>query len=69
MIVFYKFPRGSTVFGHKRIYGYLEPYPPVQVPWRIWLNNQNSFIAASYDKCFQEENFHIYLLHMPKFVI
>jgi len=57
MIVFYKFPYGSTIIDKKRIYGYLESYPPVQISWRAWLDHQNSLIAASYDKQILEQMF------------
>jgi len=57
MIVFYKFPHGSTMFGNQRIYGYLERYAPVQIPWKLWLVNKDSLVAASYDKQILEQIF------------
>jgi len=50
MLVFYRYPKGSTMINGRRIYGYLEQHGPVVVPWAIYKAFQNSLIQASYSK-------------------
>jgi hypothetical protein len=47
MLVFYKYPYGSTIIDGQRIYGYLEKYPPARVSWDVFRNTPN-LMEASY---------------------
>ena len=47
MLVFYKYPYGSTIIDGRRIYGYLEKHPPARVSWDVFRNTPN-LIEASY---------------------
>lgn len=57
MLVFYKYPKGSTIMNGRRVYGFLEPHAPVVVPWDIYKTHRNSFIQASYSKDILEQLF------------
>jgi hypothetical protein len=48
MLVFYKYKLGSTIIDGKRIYGYMEKYPPVQVSWDTYRANAGNLIQATY---------------------
>lgn len=50
MLVFFDYPRGSTVIHGKRIYGYFERQAPVVIPWNIYRHHRGSLRQASYDK-------------------
>lgn len=57
MLVFFVFPYGSTIIENKRVYGYLEKYPPVKISYAAYRANYNSLIQASYDKPTLEKMF------------
>lgn len=48
MLVFFRYPKGSTQINGRRIYGFLEKHGPVVVPWGIYKVYRNSLIQASY---------------------
>lgn len=50
MLVFYRYPYGSTNVDGVQVYGYLEKFPPARVSWNSFKNNQGSLIQASYTK-------------------
>jgi len=57
MLVFFKYPQGSTMINGKRIYGWLERHGPVVVPWGVYKQCQNSLIQAPYNKQILEQLF------------
>jgi len=57
MLVFFDYPRGSTMINGKRIYGYLEPHGPVVVSWKVYKECRHSLREASYNKRILEELF------------
>ncbi len=50
MLVFFKYPKGSTKINGRLIYGFLEHHAPVVVPWSVYKANYNSLMQASYTK-------------------
>jgi hypothetical protein len=48
MFVFYKYKLGSTIINGRRIYGYMEKYPPTRVTWDEFRANKGNLIAATY---------------------
>ena len=48
MFVFYHTPYGSTIIDGRRIYGFLEKYPPAHVTWDVFRANKGNLIQASY---------------------
>ena len=50
MLVFFKYPKGSTKINGRLIYGFLEHHAPVVVPWDVYKRHKNSLIQASYNK-------------------
>lgn len=50
MLVFFKFPRGSTIIENKRVYGFLEQYQPVKISHAAYKANLASLVQAPYDK-------------------
>lgn len=50
MLVFYRYPYGSTMLHGRRIYGYLENHGPVVISWDLYKANQEDLIQASYDR-------------------
>ena len=57
MLVFFRYPYGSTIINGRRIYGYLERHAPVMVPWEIYRLFKNSLVQASYSKDIFEQLF------------
>lgn len=57
MLVFYAYPRGSTIVDGKRIYGYMEPYEPVKISWDAYRSRKKDFIQAAYNKANLEKMF------------
>jgi hypothetical protein len=57
MLVFFKYPKGSTMLNGRRIYGFLENHGPVVVPWNVYRTCKNSLIQASYNKEIFEQLF------------
>lgn len=57
MLVFFVFPYGSTIIENKRVYGFLEKYPPVKISYASYKANRASLIQASYDKATLEKMF------------
>lgn len=57
MLVYFKYPKGSTMINDRRIYGYLEQHAPVIVPWHVYQGYKNSLIQASYTKEILEQLF------------
>lgn len=57
MLVFFDYPKGSTIIDGKRIYGYLEPHAPVVVPWETYRLFRSSLRQASYSKQVLERMF------------
>lgn len=50
MLVFFKYPRGSTKINGRHIYGFLERHAPVVVPWEVYKIHRKSLMQASYSK-------------------
>ena len=48
MLVFFNYPRGSTIIDGKRIYGFFEPYDPVIIPWSVYRANKQKLMQAPY---------------------
>lgn len=57
MLVFFRYPKGSTIINGKRIYGYLEKHKPVMVSWGVYKAFKDSLIQASYSKRVLQEMF------------
>jgi hypothetical protein len=57
VLVFFKFPKGSTIIDGKRVYGYLEPHDPVRLPWSVYKQHSQDVIQAPYDKKILESMF------------
>lgn len=57
MLVFYRYPYGSTLINGKRIYGYLERHDPVVIPWGVYRAFRNTLIQAPYSKDILEKMF------------
>ncbi len=57
MLVYYKYPKGSTILNGRRIYGFLELHAPVVIPWGVYKQHRNTFIQASYTKDILEQLF------------
>jgi len=50
MLVFFRYPYGSTKINGRHIYGYMEHHAPVLIPWEVYKVHYNSLIQASYTK-------------------
>jgi len=50
MLVYFRYPKGSTIINGKRIYGYLERHAPVMIPWEVYKTYKGNLIQASYNK-------------------
>lgn len=57
MLVFFRYPKGSTMINGRRIYGFLERHGPVVIPWGVYKARYDSFIQAPYNKRVLEELF------------
>ncbi len=57
MLVYFRYPKGSTMINGRRIYGFLEIHGPTVVPWAIYKAFKNSLIQASYTKDVLEQLF------------
>lgn len=57
MLVFFRYPYGSTIIDGKRIYGYLEKHDPVIIPWETYRAFRQDLIQASYNKSTLERMF------------
>lgn len=57
MLVFFRYPYGSTIINGKTIYGYLERHDPVVVPWVTYRSCKDSLIQAPYNKVTLEKMF------------
>ena len=57
MLVYYRFPRGSTVIDNQRVYGFLEKFPPARISWGSYKANKHDLILASYTKEILESMF------------
>jgi len=50
MLVFYKYKLGSTMLDGRRIYGYLEAYPPAHISWDVYKANHGNLLQVPYNK-------------------
>jgi hypothetical protein len=57
MLVHFSYPYGSTIIDGKRIYGYLERYDPVKVPWETYKAYRGTLIQVPYSKRTLEKMF------------
>ena len=57
MLVYFKLPFGSTIIEGKKVYGFLEKFPPTKISWPAYRANKKITIQAHYNKAILEKMF------------